>query len=182
MIYSLQLHTIALVLGVLLIVSHGVALGFSNEARDLLKGFPRSRPAGVVLLTIGAIWFFLLVKNMDLGEFTSWRGTMLTFIPVWAVATILFVEEFLAVRALGILLLLGAEPLIESAFLKPGILRYFVNLLAYVWAVLGLFWVGMPYLLRDQIAWVSKTGQRWKLACLGGIAYGVLLVVLALLS
>ncbi len=178
MIYSLELHTVALFVGVLLILSHGVALSFSREVREALKYFPRSRPAGVILLSIAAIWFFWIVKTMDLGEFSSWRNTMLIFIPVWAIATILWVEEFLAVRALGILLLLGAEPLIESAFLKPDVLRYFVNLLAYAWAILGLFWVGMPYLLRDQIAWVSKTDLRWKLACLGGIAYGVLLVAL----
>lgn len=182
MIYSLNLQTLSLFLGALLIVTHGLALSFSKELRPALAHFPRSKPIGIALLLLGAIWFFLLVMKMDLGEFTTWRTPLLIAIIPWTVLTILYVEEFLSVRALGILCLLAAEPLIESSFLKPGLLRYLVNILAYTWATLGLFWVGMPYLLRDQIAWVTKTEARWKLAAFGGIAYGVLLLVVAFVS
>jgi hypothetical protein len=55
-----------------------------------------------------------------------------------------------------------------------------LSVLAYAWATLGLFWVGMPYLLRDQIEWLTKTELRWRLAALGGLAYGVAVLVAAL--
>jgi hypothetical protein len=94
--------------------------------------------------------------------------------------TAIFVEEFLAVRALGILCLLVAEPLLEAAFLGSETSRLLVSLVAYVWATLGLFWVGIPYLLRDQIGWVSRTNARWQVAAFGGVVYGAVVLVFAL--
>ena len=38
--------------------------------------------------------------------------------------------------------------------------------------VIGMFWVGMPYLMRDQIAWALKSKSRWLALSAGGIAYG----------
>jgi hypothetical protein len=90
------------------------------------------------------------------------------------------VEEFLAVRALGMLLLLAAEPLIEAAFLKPQTSRLLLVVLAYAWVLAGLFWVGMPYLLRDQMAWITRTAARWRAACVAGLAWGVALLICSL--
>ena len=28
--------------------------------------------------------------------------------------------------------------------------------LVYVWIVFAMFWIGMPYTLRDQIAWLTQ--------------------------
>ena len=49
-----------------------------------------------------------------------------------------FVDEFLAVRALGILCLLAAEPLLDAAFLRPETSRLLVTVLAYLMIVAGL--------------------------------------------
>jgi hypothetical protein len=51
--------------------------------------------------------------------------------------------------------------------------------LAYVWLTLGLFWVGMPYLLRDQINWITSTGNRFRALTLAGLVYGLLILVCA---
>jgi hypothetical protein len=29
--------------------------------------------------------------------------------------------------------------------------------------VIGLFWVTMPYLMRDQISWSARTNGRWRI-------------------
>jgi hypothetical protein len=75
------------------------------------------------------------------------------------------------------LLLLAAEPLLEAAFLKPGAGRLPLVLLAYAWAVAGLFCTGMPYLLRDAIAWLTRPGKRWAVACAAGALYGAALLI-----
>jgi len=51
---------------------------------------------------------------------------------------------------------------------------------AYVWVIAGLFYVGMPYLLRDAIQWVTADRNRLKLGALAGTLYGLALVVCAL--
>jgi len=181
MIYSLDLRTTGLLVGVLLIALHALALMHGPWVQRLLKLFPRSKEAGTVLLTIDAVWAFALVAQIDLGEFTSYRQVFLGIIVIGYFLTLFFVDEFLAVRALGMLLLLAAEPLLEAAFLRPEQSRLLLSVLAYVWAALGIFWVGKPYLLRDQIDWVLKSATRWRLAALGGLAYGVVLVVTSIL-
>jgi len=98
---------------------------------------------------------------MEMGEFSSFRRPLLIVLPIGFVLIIRFVEEFLAVRALGILCLLAAEPLLESAFFRYETSRLFLTVLAYFLIIAGLFWVTMPYLLRDQINWSSRTNTRW---------------------
>jgi len=87
-----------------------------------------------------------------------------------------FVREFLAVRALGMLLLLAAEPLLESAWMRPETGRLWLVGLVYGWIVAGLFFIGTPYVLRDAIQWVTSASWRWQAAAWGGIAYGALLL------
>lgn len=165
-----------LAVGVLLIIAHAFALLRPNATREFLRTLPRSRSVGFVLLLIVTIWSWLLAKNIDLGEFSNWRPKVLIFIPVAAWLTWQYVEEFLAARCLGMLALLAAEPLLEAAFLRPEFSRLFLVTLVYAWVSFALFWIGMPYTLRDQIAWVTKNESRWKAAALAGIGYGVLLL------
>jgi len=37
-----------------------------------------------------------------------------------------------------------------------------VTVFAYLLIVAGLFWVTMPYLLRDQINWSTRSNARWR--------------------
>ena len=176
MIYSFDLKTALLAVGLLLIVGHVFALLQPKATRAFLQTLPRSRAMGFFLLLVVTVWAWLLAKNIDLGEFSTWRPKLLLIIPIAAVLTWLYVEEFLAARCLGMLVLLAAEPLLEAAFLRPEMSRLFLVTLVYAWVAFALFWVGMPYTLRDQISWVTKTESRWKLATFAGIAYGALLL------
>lgn len=182
MIYSFTLKSVMLLVGFILIAAHLVALVRGKTTQDWLKSFPRNKPAGVILTAILAAWFFWLVKVSDLGEFSSWRNLVLYLTPLSAVLAMFFMQEFLAVRALGGLALMAAEPLLESAFLQDSPARLLLVVLTYVWIIAGMFWVGMPYTLRDQITWVSASEQRWRAATFAGLAYGALLCVGGLLG
>lgn len=178
MIYSLDLKTAFLLIGLLLVLGHAVALLRPRATQDFLRALPRSKPLGMLLLALATIWAWLLVRHIDLGEFTNWRPRLLILIPIAAWLTWQYVHEFLAARALGMLTLLAAEPLLEAAFLRPETSRLLLVTLVYVWIFLGLFWIGMPYTLRDQIGWVSKSESRWKTAAVAGLSYGALLLIL----
>jgi hypothetical protein len=49
----------------------------------------------------------------------------------------------------------------------------------YAWLTLGLFWVGMPFTLRDQIAWVQKTPGRFRIMALAGLVCGAVLIIMS---
>lgn len=180
MIYPLKLETALVLVGLLLIAAHALALLKPEATQQWLRLFPRSPKWGPILMTAAAGWFFALVWVMDLGEFSNWRQTVLIVTPFAWLLTLKFVGEFLAVRALGMLTLLAAEPLLESAFLRPEPSRLFLVTLVYVLIVFALFWVGMPYTLRDQVQWITEDQKRWRAAVFAGLAYGALLLVLPL--
>ena len=181
MIYQLSLQTTGLAAGILLLVSHTAALVKADGAMRFAKALPRSRAMAAMLLAAAAAWAFLMVRDLDLGEFSRLRGAMLLAIVAGAILSWIYVEEFLAVRALGMLLLLATEPLLGSAMLRSESSRLLLTLLAYLWATAGLLFVGMPYLLRDAISWFTANPLRWKISCLGGIAYGAALIACAAL-
>src|ERR1700732_54224 len=178
-VYDLSLHTVGLVVGFLLLAIHLIALIRPEQTKSWLVQLPRSKPLGIGLLAVDSVWAFWLVSNMDLGEFSQYRTWLQIGVPIAFVLTMIFVDEFLAVRALGMLALLAAEPVLSAAFLRPEITRLLVVILAYVWLTLGLFWVGMPYILRDQIQWITRTGSRFRTLTLAGLVYGFVVLICA---
>lgn len=181
MIYDFSLRTAGLVVGFALLLWHGWALAAPERVKPWLRNFPRSRVTGIVLSAIAAAWAFWLAATMDLGEFTPNRTLICGAVIVGAVMVPLFAEEFLAVRALGILALLATDPLLSAAFLRPEKSRLLLVFLAYAWAIAGLVFVGAPYVMRDIITWVTARPWLYRAAALTGAVYGAALIAVSFL-
>ncbi|MDQ6859837.1 MAG: hypothetical protein M3032_01585 [Verrucomicrobiota bacterium] len=179
MIYHLNLQTAGIVAGVFLLLVSLPALLLPEASRTWIRTVPRSTIVGAVLLTIALVWSFWLLLTMEMGEFSSFRKPLLFVLPIGYALVLRFVNEFLAVRALGILYLLAAEPLLEAAFLRHETSRLLVTVFAYILIVKGLFWVTMPYLMRDGIAWGTRTIARWISVNALILVYGAIILVCA---
>jgi hypothetical protein len=177
-IYHLSLQAAGIIAGVLLVLISLPGLLKPNLA-GVAQKFPRSHMAGVFLLTICLVWTFWLLATIQMGEFSAFRRPLLIALPIGYGLVLRFVGEFLAVRALGILCLLAAEPLLDAAFLRYETSRLLVTVLAYLLILGGLFWVAIPYVLRDQINWTTRSTFRWR--CLHAIAliYGCVILTFA---
>jgi hypothetical protein len=135
-------------------------------------------------------WFWLLIApsglgklsalTMDLGEFNNAKGLLQILVPVSLVFVCISVRDFLAVRALGLLGLMAAAPLLGSAFLKDPQSRLLVPIFAYAMLTASLFYVGMPYLFRDAVTWMTADQKRWTLLSLFGLCYGIATLICAL--
>ena len=180
MIYHLSLQLAGVIAGAFLILMSLPGL-LKPDLAGVAQRFPRSRVAGVVLLTVDLIWFVWLLATIDMGEFAAFRKPLLIFFPILYVLTLLFVWEFLAVRALGIFCLLAAEPLLDAAFLRYEASRLLITVFAYLLVVAGLFWVMIPYLLRDQINWSTRSAGRWRLMHGVAFVYGAVILAFAFL-
>ncbi|MFL6542919.1 MAG: hypothetical protein ACJ8I9_07110 [Chthoniobacterales bacterium] len=180
MIYHLSLQTAGWICGIVLLAIGGMAFVRPNAAREFAARLPRSQPIGIALLTIDLIWCIWLLATMEMGEFSMFRRPLLILLPITYILVLRFVNEFLAVRALGILCLLAAEPLLDAAFFRYEVSRLFVTSFAYVLVVVGLFWVASPYLLRDQISWTSRSDTRWRSFSGALLVYGAAVIVCAI--
>lgn len=186
---QIPLFTAGLLLALWLIGSHALMLAKPVLVKGWLKKFPRSPLAGQVILGIGLAWFWLLVApdglgklsalRMDLGEFNNAKPLLRLLVPAALVAVSFSVRDFLAVRALGLLGLMVAAPLLESAFLEDPGSRLLIPIFAYAMLTASLFCVGMPYLFRDAVTWVTATGSRWNAFSAAGLAYGLITLVCA---
>lgn len=185
----IPLFTAGLLLGTWLVGSHALMLAKPVLVQGWLKKFPRHNLSGQIILGIGLAWFWLLVApegmgklsalRMDLGEFNNIKPILRVLVPASLVLVAISVRDFLAVRALGLLGLMVAAPLLEAAFLKDPASRLLIPIFAYALLTAALFWVGMPYLFRDAVTWVTATPRRWRSACLCGLAYGAATLVCA---
>jgi hypothetical protein len=178
---GIPLKGTGIVVALALILSHGWALNNTAKTQAFLKAFPRTYSWGVILLTIDFIWSEFALVNMDMGEFFNMRDKFMMIVAGGYIAVLIYVKEFLAVRALGALLLLVAGPVLTAAFLQPQTSRLLLPILAYVWIIVGMFFIGMPFLMRDWVDSLISKPQRWNLAVYSGIAYGFVLLAAALL-
>ncbi|MBB5035682.1 hypothetical protein [Prosthecobacter vanneervenii] len=164
-----------------LIASHVWALKNKDKTQAFLKAFPRTYIWGAILLTIDFLWAEFMLANMDMGEFFTMRSNFMYIVAGGYFAVLFYMKEFLAVRALGSLMLLVAGPVLTAAFLQPQTSRLLLPILAYVWIIVGMFFIGMPFLMRDWVNALLAKPQRWNLAVYGGIGYGVVLLIAAIL-
>src|SRR6266567_4509423 len=178
MIYQLSLQTAGIIAGAFLILISLPGL-LKPDLAAVAQRFPRSQVIGVVLLTIALVWTLWLLATIQMGEFSAFRRPLLIALPIGYGLVLYFVGEFLAVRALGILCLLAAEPLLDAAFLRYETSRLLVTVFAYLLIIVGLFWVTMPYLLRDQIGWSARRPWRWRLINGLALLYGAAILACA---
>lgn len=188
---KLPLQTVGLILAAWLIGLHLWMLLKPTESRNFFIKLPRNRIIAPWLMGIGMAWFWLLIApdglgilsklQIDLGEFNNAKGILRIAVPIAAAGMIMHVKEFLSVRALGVLALMAAAPLLYSAYLEPHISRLLVPVFTYALLIKGLFWVGMPYTMRDAITWVTQTNSRYKIATIAGLIYGCGVLISAIL-
>ena len=173
-----SLSTAAIIVGLLLTASHAFAFIKAPAAMAKLKTVPRSQNIGTVILTLDFLWGYVVATSIELGDFERLRWLAQFSVPVIYVAMLFWVNDYLGARSIGILLLLAACPLLDAAWQKSDS-RWVLNVVLYLWLTLGLFWIGMPYTMRDNISWATRTAHRFKALAIGGTVWGVVLLVLA---
>ena len=188
---KLPLFGTGLVLGFWLIALHVAMLVKSDQVQNILVKFQRDPKAGQILLAIGLGWFWLLCAPpdlgilsslaMDFGEFNRAKPLLRILVPFMVVAVAMSVRDFLAVRALGLIGLMAAAPLLEAAYLEDPLSRLLVPVYAYGLLTSCMFMVGKPYLFRDALNWAKASDARWRALSFSGLVYGVAVVLCALL-
>jgi hypothetical protein len=152
-------------------------------AQGIIKGFPRHVWAGRILAAPALAWAVFLVREMPLGWFDAYKGWLYMVGPLLYVLIVIFMEELLAARALGGLLLLVAGPVLEASNATNAAgcsWRLVLVALAYTWVIAGMALMLAPWRFRKTMEVLCATVGRCRAAGAIGSAIGVGLILLAL--
>lgn len=175
-----ELSYIALVSGCLLFGWHALLAARPGLVGAWMTGFPRGVWPGRVLAGAAVAWVAVLLLSSGIKWVESHQYLVFILAPAALLLIVVFVDELLAVRALGGLLLLVAQPILRAAFLHPSDARLVMSAFAYILVVLGIIWVWSPFMFRKMTAgWIFRPG-RAAIAGAGGCLAGLIMIALAL--
>jgi hypothetical protein len=163
----------------LILLSLGALFLVSNSAIiSMFKAFPRSQTAAVIVFGGGAAWFVYNVANMSAADVIGF-STPTPFVFIFgglALAAFFYLPEFLSVRGLSVVILVGSWPLLMSAYGRYEFPQRLLMVSAlYVAITAALYLAASPFRLRDFFDWLYRAPGRARI--LGGAlaAYGLLL-------
>ncbi len=149
---------------------------FWPGAAPAAKALPRSQVASWALFGLGALWFVWRLSRTgeaDLIFFQTPAPVMIGF-GALAVLAFIYTPDFLAVRGLSVLILLGAEPLLRAAYMEWSHPQRLLMVTAvYVALSAALYLAAYPYRLRDFFDWLFRTPARPKLLGAILLTYGL---------
>lgn len=151
------------------------------QVRQLLDALPRHTLAGWALAAADLLWVAWLINRTNLGSFDAWKPALYFLTPLSFYLLIQYLDELLAVRALGGLLLLLAAPVLDIARWHTSDWRLVIAGLAYLWVVIGMTLVMSPHLFRRTVRLVLPDDARGRLSATIKLLVSAGLIALGLL-
>lgn len=177
---KLSLLSILLGLGMAAPQVYGLAKPAAFTAA--VRRFPRHVPTGVFLMLLGTAWFLWLVKQEPIADFAAMKPYMIAAFAGIGVASCVFVQDFLAVRGLAVVLLLLAKLMVDTGRPHLGETPWVLvnQTLAYAFVVAGIWFTVSPWRLRDLLNWATANEQRVKIGSSIRLAFGLFIAALGL--
>lgn len=176
----MSLFAASLIPGLILILMGMPLLLDLSGPKAAIKAFPRSASAGYLVFGAAAAWFLYNILHLSNADFGEYRYYL--FVGFAGVALLAFkcVPDFLGVRGASALVLIGAAPFLDAAYMeydRPQ--RLFMVSFVYVAIALAIWLGAQPWRLRDFFGWLFARPVRSR--GLGGLflAYGIVLCVAA---
>lgn len=177
---SLTLST--LLVGLILLGLGSLLLVSNSLITSMFKALPRSQTAAVIFFGGGAAWFIYNVYGMSAADVIGF-STSTPFVYLFAALAVLsfiYLPDFLAVRGLSVVTLVGAWPLLLSAYGHYELpQRLFLVSALYVAISAAIYLGASPFRLRDFFEWLYRTPNRARALGAAITAYGVLLAGVA---
>lgn len=178
----MSLQWISFMLGILALI--GGMLGLFRT--DLVKRFAEIFPRSVIpawVFTALCCWLGLKeALNMNMGFLNNHKQYLYLISPLVFVASVTYLKELLAPRALGGFLLLIAVPIVRTAALSGKPLFQVVVALAYLWIIFGLFLLMSPWYFRKFMTPFQKNNALLKVGSGLKVLLGVGLILLGVFA
>jgi hypothetical protein len=178
----MKLSLLSVLLGVGMGLPQVYGLARPAQLAAAARKFPRNLAAGVALMLLGTAWFVWNVNNEPIADFSAFKPYMIAGFIAVGVGSCIFVQDFLAVRGLAVVLLLFGKLLVDTGrpHLGESPFVIFIQAVAYVYVVLGMCFTIWPWKLRDLINWATATEARTRLLSGVRLAFAAFVLILGL--
>lgn len=176
----MKLSSLAVGLGVLMSMPQLYGLLKPSEFAAAARRFPRSLAWGYALMGLGTVWFLWNLNAESISDFADYKKWMLSGFGILGVLTCVFVQDFLAVRGLSVVLLLLAKLMLDTARWEDSEWRLVIATWAYVLIVAGMWFTVSPWRLRDFIHWATANEKRIRIGSAVRLAFALFIVLLGL--
>lgn len=147
-----------------------------------LRKFPRNLPAGIFFMLLGTAWFIYNVNIEPIADFSAFKPYMIAGFAAVGIGSCIFVQDFLAVRGLAVVMLLLAKLMVDTG--RPHLAEthwvWVIQLWAYALVVAGIWFTIVPWKLRDIINFATANETRIKVGSAVRLAFALLVLVLGL--
>jgi hypothetical protein len=133
-------------------------------------------------MLLGTAWFLYNLSQESIADFAAYKNLLFAGFAAVGIGSCIFVQDFLAVRGLAVVLLLLGKLMVDSGrpHLAQSSLVLLIQAWAYVLVIAGIWLTISPWRLRDMLQWDTANERRIKIGCGVRLAFGLLVVVLGI--
>lgn len=178
----MKLSLLSILLGLGFGVPQVYGLARPQEYAATLKKFPRNLPVGIVLMLLGTAWFVWNVSVEPIADFTSMKPYMMGGFIAVGVLSCIFIQDFLAVRGLAVVLLLLGKLMVDTGRPHLGESPFVVVIQAwaYLFIIAGIWFTITPWRLRDLANFGLATDARVRFGSAVRLAWALFILTLGL--
>jgi hypothetical protein len=127
-------------------------------------------------------WFLWNLSQESISDFASYKQWLFAAFAGVGIGSCVFVQDFLAVRGLAVVLLLLAKLMVDTGRPALGDTHWVLVMqtLAYGFVVAGIWLTVSPWRLRDFLEWCTASERRIKIGCGIRLLFGLLVAALGL--
>ena len=120
------------------------------------------------------------LSQESISDFASYKGYLVGGFALVGIASCIFVQDFLAVRGLAVVLLLLAKLMVDTGRPMLGVTHWtlVIQTWAYALALAGMWLTISPWRLRDLLNWATANETRVRVGSVIRLAFGLFIATL----
>jgi len=178
----MRLSLLSILLGLGMAVPQVYGIARPQKFAAVVRKFPHNLPLGIALMLLGTAWFVWNVHNESVSDFAAFKPALMAGFAAVGVLCCIFVQDFLAVRGLAVVLLLLAKLMVDTGRPHLGQTHWVlvIQTWAYVLVVAGIWFTVTPWRLRNLLHWGTATETRVRVGSTLRLAFALFILLLGL--
>ena len=160
---NMNLYTSTLLLSAISAALFVIFGAYTQKCKPMMMAFLRSTKAAVVFFGGSALWFLYLLSQLGEADFGQIRHLLIAVFAIAGFLAFFYLNDFLSVRGVCVLILLLGRQFLDSAFMQEPISRLVLVTQTYIWVCIALYMGALPYRMRDFFEYIYQKPLRAKI-------------------